>query len=1714
MNAPFSPSLLLPVKFSLDSALANVSAQLDKFFAPSRDVQALSLAGAEFQRVMSVLKTLPMPGVLVFCAQLDNVLQELKANPTSVSKMNESVIRNALFGLTHFLDAVCEGAPNATLRLFREYQDLLQTRGIDMAFEVDLFFPNLHVSLPASILNEALLPDAPVQLKIERTRYQQNLLKWLRQDNAVDALSQMMAAVRVVLTCAPQNEQRAFWWVAGGLLNCIKHEGVPSDLSVKKSLTRIDQRMRALIENNAVNDDEALTEMLYLIARSHTVSDAIQSIKQTFALETYLPEEQDLSPRETTTVIEKMRAGLASAEEAWELCINHDAAACQRFVPLTSQLFQLAEKLERNSLQFLCKQIHSAAVHADEPKQAQRFALDMAMALLLLRTGLDHYQHLGADFHEQVRLLSLRLQDAAIFKKEDPARFVHLSNLYCAMQTRDALLPMASAMQTCFHLIETTITAFLTNPAARSEMAQTSVAFSQVQSALRILSLSEAEQLAHALNDWVEHFSHAGTPSPEEGLFASNALTTFNQYIKGLAQGFVPDAHTLNVALPASTRNTPPADSAAASVAAPITSTGMAIRSGNEDDELLEVFLEEASEVLANLRKQHDIVRDQPDTQESWVTIRRAFHTLKGSGRMVGLTELGEIAWAVERAMNKWLAEGKAATPTLHKLLTEAENVFQQWIGLLHQGNHDAHIEPSALLALSKAVELGQTAPAPEIAVAAPTVEAVATPAAPLHAPIPALELTLQTAPASTDEVPIIIGSVSLSPALFRIATEEALQNMQSLQACFIDLSLTPGSSISHSFMRSAHTLAGVNRTMGFTHIAELAHALELWLDARMDKPNVVNDPQMSLLHTVISALDTMCLSIRNQEDATPRADLINRLHADNNVLASSEVAAPQTVAPVEFEPVASFEFTAALEPLVPIELATMAMEEVTPATHISTAPAFELPLDMPPPPVAAPLEAVQVEATEAAAAHERVVHDEVDEQLLPIFLEEARELYPQIGATLRAWRATPQNTQLGQNLQRNLHTLKGSSRMAGAMRLGELTHRVEDRVDYAIAQQSLDDSLWSELDVYLDRIAHAIEELQNPNATPAASVAETAPRKTAVVLDVGLDRTNQASLLRVRADIVDRLVNEAGEVSVTRSRIETELRSLKAGLMELTDNVHRLRHQVREIEMQAEGQMQARIHVSGANAEQFDPLEFDRFTRFQELTRFMNESVHDVQTVQQALLKNLDEASAALAAQTNLNRDLQQGLMSIRMVPFSSISERLYRILRQTGKELGKRANLELVGTSIELDRSVLEKMTAPFEHLLRNAIAHGLEEPTKRELNGKNPIGEIRLNLRQESNEVVFEFSDDGVGLDLLRIKQKALENELISAEDSPTDEQVMQFIFRAGLSTAHEVTEVSGRGVGMDVVRSEIAALGGRIDVSSEKGRGVRFRIHLPLTLAVTKTLMVRAGQSIYAIPSVMVENVQQLKSDALDKIYQQQYVEWQGRRYALHYLPRLLGDHQIEVIAQPHNPVLLLRSGESRIALHVDALLGNQEVVVKNIGPQLARLPGIAGATVSGSGAVILIINPVDFSQRTQSARSAAPASTVETVRAVPLIMVVDDSLTVRKITTRLLERNGYLVVTAKDGVDALEQLMEVSPDIMLLDVEMPRMDGFELAKRLRQDSKTKKLPIIMITSRTADKHRNYALELGVNEYLGKPFQEEELLRHVAHFIEQGQTTASL
>ncbi|MDP1681242.1 MAG: Hpt domain-containing protein [Burkholderiales bacterium] len=1191
---------------------------------------------------------------------------------------------------------------------------------------------------------------------------------------------------------------------------------------------------------------------------------------------------------------------------------------------------------------------------------------------------------------------------------------------------------------------------------------------------------------------------------------------------------------------------------------APSAETARLIEASKEvvDRELLETYLEEAGEVLATVREHLGIMRRRPHDHDALITIRRGFHTLKGSGRMVGLKELGEVAWGIEQTMNRWLEEEKDATPELLDMIQQAHDAFAGWVEIL---NRDGTVEVNATDLLATAAALREDPSGPfdlsarrealiasrqaamepavvtDVDVSSPAMDAPAETEIILEAPAEeefflelvelepeaALEPDLITLdaiqaasavidePAPPLEIPaepeeIQIGDSSISAGLYQLFLDEATTHIASLDSGLARIQANPAHPVDYDYMRAAHTLAGISSTVGFTSTADLAHALEQWFMDVMHNPRSLGASALQVMQDAVVSLKGMVAAIQSREAPLAAGFMVDRL---KQMVADARYAR-------EFAELEALEAQAAPPETEPTPEAPIAAPPTTPPTEAVVNEVVSTPVPAKPAPPT--LRVVPMREKPDAIEIDSSIKDDVDEQLLPVFLEEAQELMPFIGTQLRAWRDKPTQTDASQALQRALHTLKGSARMAGAMRLGELTHHMETRVETMLDGGAPANESFDDLDNYFDAVGDLHEALIKGESVEA--IAPVAPvvlgmqaKATLPQADIlaEMEQAAARAVLRVRADTVDRLVNEAGEVSITRSRIEGEMLHFKQSLKDLTENVIRLRNQLREVEIQAESQMQSRI--SAAQETQFDPLEFDRFTRLQEITRMMAESVNDVATVQQTLLKNLDEAEAALVAQGRLNRELQQGLMRIRMVPLSNVTERLHRIVRQTAKDVGKKAVLKIEGESVELDRSVLEKMTAPFEHLLRNAVAHGIETDHDREIAGKAEIGGIELRARQEGNEVALIIRDDGGGIDLDRVRAKAVEQGLIGANDDIPAAKLTELIFQAGFSTASEVTQVSGRGVGMDVVRNEIAALGGRIEVDSEKGRGTTFTIYLPLTLAVTQVVTVSAGENQFALPSSMVEQVQEVKPAKLAEIYQAGQVDWLGNTYPLYYLPRLLGNLEATPEAKHYSSVILLRSGTHRVAVHVDALQGNQEVVVKNIGPQLARVSGISGATVLGNGEIMLIINPVQLAHReTPHAAAGQPTIAVkrEELITAPVIMVVDDSLTVRKITGRLLSKEGYQVVTAKDGVDALQQLQEYRPAVMLVDIEMPRMDGFELTKNVRGDATTAGIPIIMITSRTAEKHRNYARELGVNVYLGKPYQEEELLSHIAHFVQQG------
>jgi len=1288
------------------------------------------------------------------------------------------------------------------------------------------------------------------------------------------------------------------------------------------------------------------------------------------------------------------------------------------------------------------------------------------------------------------------------------------------------------------------------------------------------------------------------------------------------------------------------------------------------DAELLEIFLGEAEEVLDNVAITLPLLRMAPHDQASLTTLRRAFHTLKGSGRMVGLNAFGEAAWGLEKTLNLALSDGAPASSDLCDLIERSHRELGAWVSDLKQSGTSAR-RPDALVCAAEAVRDGGKLPAEEAmpltapALAAPVppdqpeaagdvtyhaealenleaIELTLEPgqqqvlAAPIehveldafsaadhagHVPVPPIELTellssdhLQAHPAeavsaqhdglpameeaelskwpaagesdipeigalldniqeptlpeqmpdafhsaesgmpdntmqadedhagtdnaapahSSETAPMAqvisfpevhsvearlddsikrIGDLEISVPLHNIYLAETDDLVRVLAQDLSEWRHEAGRSVNTVAVHAAHSLAGSSATVGFVPLQEVAYALERVLQALARKPVPLSLQEFDALDDAVSELRQMLrrFALGEMPPAAPhQVRLLEEMRQQVMNRAATAVVEVQSALP-------AFNAIAAAQPGdIAQETRELAAPDRVEAADPGIPGARTRPL--------AGFGAQALAGAELAPASEtdvvvepsadtgRMPRDELDPDLLPVFLEEASDLLPQIQLLLRAWQAEPASREPVQGLLRLLHTVKGSARMAGAMRLGQQMHEMESRIEQVNAVGMPTPAVFEDLLGRFDVGLYLHDQLQNPEAGRLAPPVVHGTVSSAIVAEAPAEKIHGSAStpqLRVRVDIIDRLVNQAGEVSISRSRVENGVAGLNQSLSELTDNVARLRSQLRELEIQAESQMASQMAHSAERG--FDPLEFDRFTRLQELTRMITETVSDVSSVQQNLVRGVEQANVDLQQQSRLTRDLQQDLMRVRMVQFGSVAERLYRVTRQAAKELDKRVNLDIRGGGVEIDRGVLEKMAGPFEHLLRNAIVHGIESREERLAAGKKEIGELTVEIRQEGNEVVIQFSDDGRGLDLGRIRARAQAAGLLEPNATPNDAELRELVFHPGFSTAQDVTELAGRGIGMDVVRAEAAGLGGRVAIDSRPGQGATFMVRLPLTLAVTQVVVLTTGGNTYAVPSVLVEQVQQLKAGALAQAYAEGTVAWRGEQVPLYYLSELLGDSKASPVTQQYSPLLILKSGESRVAVHVDDVLGNREVVVKNVGPQLARMAGVAGATVLGSGDIVLILDPVPLAQRLLEAAprqrpGTGPASeqASHAPHSQPIVMVVDDSLTVRRVTQRFLTREGYQVMLAKDGVDALEQLQTVTPDLMLVDIEMPRMDGFDLTRNVRGDSRTRHIPIIMITSRTATKHRNYAMDLGVNEYLGKPYQEADLLKFVLAF----------
>ncbi len=1904
------------------------------------DASQLRIARQQLHQAVGALEMVGLGAPAKLLRAMEALAQKFVARPELCSDDAANKVERAGFALTEYLEGVLKGRQTTSVALFPQYRDVMDLVGGDRVHPADLWAYQwrwIDAQVPGGIAPLHYDPSV-------RARVDQAVLNVVRSGDPV-AADRMCQVSRGLAAAAADLEPRVFWKVCAAFFESIRCGLCPSDVYVKRTASRVIAQYATLARGESGVVERLAQDLLFYCAHAvprdgadAPVLTAVRSafgLSQVAAIDYATPQFGRFDPG----VLAQARKRIAAATETWAALAGGDTG---RIKPAYDQFAAVAESMQKlhpesdELARALMRAIDTTTRSNDAPNAG--VAMEVATAVLYLEAVYDDLDPSDTQMAQRSARLAQRLDHVIAGAQSEPME-PWMEELYRRVSDRQTMGSVVDELRNTLAQVEKSLDQFFRNPQQAAPLAEVPGQLAQMRGVFSVLGLDQASTAARRMRDSVEQFLVDQVQDGASGVFeklgnslgAMGFLVDMLSYQRALAKKlFVYDeelgefrplmgrekAAPADEPAPVATAATPqPATADVVPAAAGLATAAAAAPASEEDAEMREIFLEEAREVVQTGLQAVAALDAAPGDLGEQTTLRRAFHTLKGSARMVGLHEFGEAAWAMEQLVNTWLADQKPASEDLRLVCGEAMRQFSQWVEEIATASA-ARWSALPFRKAADALRLNDQRVALESPMAAASEPALS--AEPVAAQAPAVAVSLEPAAPADAGIP--------EPLRASVAHEEPLAETESIDsrvpAGFVDStgSIEPASlalqegvlpaQVSESGLPDfdlslplAEPVAGAAADAAFA-VTEMFVPSQPPIDvsqgAQAEPAMASVVPDAEPVATQAAASDQGFQPTRSFADSQPPqteaadADAVDTakkkigspalssdwLDFDFGEAGASEPFAPLAQDNIETERGAllaedgmdadagssadaapsdhgaltqdSDEQTKVIGDLrigIPLynvylneadewsrrlstELSEWALELDQPLRDSTVGLAHALAgssatvgfvvvadlarlleqamqhvqlhgvglaehaeifnraaedirrllhqfaagfLKESDPTLAAALrEVLHAEpvadavspgtgaaagsGVSAGAAPLIVASDEhsdavdaLDADLFPIFEEEAAELFPRLGAALRQWHVQPDARSARTEALRVLHTLKGSARLAGAMRLGDLAHRMESAIEAlgsdAVPASRLEpmlgrfdnlQSLFDGLCAFVRRRADAPpDETQAEGTGPRlVDVASADSREGALAVPErrARDRTAgaaspvravSAQSVRVAAPLLDRLVNQAGEVIITRSRLDGRVAQMRTSLKDLTGNLDRLREQLREIELQSETQMQSRLAQAKDQAREFDPLEFDRFTRVQELTRIMAESVSDVATVQRQLQRAIQGAEDDLIAQARQARELQRDLLRTRMIEFESISERLYGVVRQTAKDVGKQVKLDIEGGSMELDRSVLERMMPAFEHMLRNAIDHGIEGAAQREAAGKSAGGTITIALQQEGNDVSVTFADDGAGLDLARIRAKAVSKGLVGADQQLGDDETANLVFAAGFSTADIVTELSGRGIGLDVVRSEVHALGGRIETTSEPGRGTQFKLVVPLTTAVTQVVMLRLGTVSIGVPSNLVEIVRRVPAAEVEQAYQSNLFGHGGEQVAFFWSGALL---QVSGASSApparHQAVVVLRSAGRRVAVHVDEVLGNQEVVVKNLGPQLSRMPGLTGMSVLASGAVVLIYNPValatvygepalQLQALARRARASAggvvdadtPQSNSPAVgMATPLVMVVDDSITVRRVTQRLLLREGYRVVLANDGLQALARLQDELPAVVLSDIEMPRMDGFDLARNIRGDARLHGLPIIMITSRIAEKHRELAIELGVDHYLGKPYAEDELLGLLRHY----------
>ena len=1722
------------------------------------DTTPLRMAGQQLHQAVGALEMVGMPMPAKLLIGMEALVQKIIQSPEWCTPDNAQKIEVCGFSLLEYLQGALRGKTVSPVALFPQYRDVQLVLNTPRVHPADLF----DVSVSRVELNTPTCTRELNYANEVRTQMDAAFLKMVQSgsEQAAKELSDISLGL-----AATQSElaARDFWKISAAFFEALSQKMLPMDVYVKNTALKILMQYVAMSRANSEVSQNTLRELLFYCAQAVGVNEAespvLMTVRLAYGFDRWQRVEYETRQfgRVEPAILQKVRKYISAATETWSAYSGGDLNRLRQVKDQFQQVTQSIVSIHPEH-QKLAQSLNNAINQATSIGQppSTPIAMEVATAILYLETAYDDIDPTDSRMNERGLRLAKRLDHVVSGGQPRPLES-WMEDLYRRVSDRQTMGSVVDELRSDLLEIEKSLDQFFRQPADKQTLQTIPEKFSQMRGVLSVLGLDQASLAALRLREQVDRllidntledggkaliFEKMGNSVGALGFFIDML-----SYQRSLAKHlFVYDEKQAEfrplmgrdkLALQSNRVDWMPSPSPSPAVVKPIHKSAQSqeTRDPRTDEEeaaeLKEVFLQEAREVIGGGYEALKELQVEPTNFDQYARLRRAFHSIKGSSRMVGLLELGEAAWAVEQLLNLHLAEPLSDLDALAAFCTQSLNDFTQWIKdisspvevnwraepfrlaadelRLNQSRAPvpAPKEPSApvhhaetsyrvfdvLTSFQSTQHIDFSATQhqqPEVTntLLMPSLE-VASPSEPVLDISPALEVNI-------DQIKVI-GDLKVSARLYNVYLNEADEWSRQLQASLQEWSLEFHQPISDDCIAWAHSLAGSSATVGFMALSEIARALEHALQhlqlqghGQEEQARILVDTaehMRHLLHQFAAGF------LKNADEG-----LLNALDEISN----SEFAS-------SFDPNDSLG-----SDQVPIDEATSVLEPELTTEAKKQQPARLYQID----------DIVEVE-------------DAIDPDLLPIFVEEARELLPQLAESLRLWSEDAANAQARLDSLRVLHTLKGSSRLAGAMRMGELIHRMESSIE----QLGYEDVQTAQLAPLL----HSFDDIQNvfeslyalQIGSEASSLsAQITEHKVDVLQPAGLPPLERAFSLadatppsvrtsstgqtvRVRTQLLDRLLNQAGEVMISRARLDARLHQLQNSLDDMTGNLDKLRSQLRDIELQSETQMQSRMALSKDTDQAFDPLEFDRFTRVQELTRMMAESVNDVGTVQRNLLRTLDSTEDDLVIQARQARELQQDLLRTRMVEFDSIAERLYAVVRQASKDSGKQVRLDIQGGRLEVDRGVLDRMSPSFEHLLRNAVAHGVEDPLVRDSLGKPIVGAITMDVQHEGNDVSVSFRDDGAGLDLQRIRQKALALGLVGEQQEVSDEQAANLIFLPGFTTASSLTELSGRGIGMDVVRSEVASLGGRIETSTQVGLGTHFRLILPLTTAVTQVLMLRFDGLSVGVPANLVVVVLRIPLKEIRQAYETGMLEQDGEQLPFYWAGALLqASARSREIEESTLPVVIIRSAGQRVAIHVDDVQGNQEVVVKHLGPQLSRLAGLTGMSVLASGAVVLIYNFVAMAHVYGQAATALQAggsnehgplqARMLTQKSVideeaedpnaPLILVVDDSITVRRVTQRLLKREAYRVALATDGVQAMERLAQEKPALVLTDIEMPRMDGFDLVGKIRNDPRWADLPVIMITSRMAEKHREHAQELGVNHYLGKPYSEDELV----------------